>query len=114
MSDELKAWLSQELERRKWSHTELARQAGLSQAMVSRILSGERNASINFCHKIAAVLGEPPEKILRLAGILPSSPTPEEDPTLTELQDLIRNLPPAKRREVLRYVRFLYQSEDEK
>lgn len=106
MSDELVAWLSEEIKRRKWSHNELARQAKISQAAVSNILSGNRKAGADFCIKVAQALGESPEKVLRLAGILPTS-TSEGDPTFTELTDLARTLTPKQRREVLHYIRFL-------
>lgn len=112
MSDELRVWLSEELEQRHWSHRELARRTGLSQSSVSKTLSGERSASINFCNKIAHALGESPEKVLRLAGILPTAL--EDDPTLREAIDLLRNLPPSQYKEALRFLRFLYQaSKDE-
>jgi transcriptional regulator with XRE-family HTH domain len=107
MSDELRAWLAQELERRKWSQRELARQADISRAFVNRVLSGDISPSVNFCYKIAQALGEAPEKVLRLAGILPSNQT--EDNTLQELIELARNLPPEDRTELLKYARFRYQ-----
>lgn len=110
MSEALRAWLSEELERRKWSKRELARQAGVSHAFVNRVLSGDLAPSVNFCRKIALVLGTPPETVLRLAGILPAS---EDDPALTELQDLVKSLPPSQRKEALRYLRFLLQTSKE-
>lgn len=108
MSDELKAWLVQELDRRGWSHNELARRAGMSQATVSSVLSGYRNAGTDFCVKVARTLDVAPEKVLRLAGILPSAPA-SDDESLQELIELARNLSPEDRQEILEYVRFRYQ-----
>jgi transcriptional regulator with XRE-family HTH domain len=113
MVDKLTTWLSKEMEQRGWSHRELARRAGVSQTAVSGTLSGERKAGCDFCIKIAYALGESPEKVLRLAGILPSPPA-SDDSTLAELHDLIQNLPPAQRKEALRYLKFLYQSGQDK
>lgn len=110
MSDGLKAWLASELDRRGWSNSELARRAGISQAIVSRVLSGDREAGSDFCVKVALALNESPEKLLRLAGILPT-PADSDDPTLTEIHNLVDNLPPAKRRDALRYLRFLFQND---
>jgi len=107
MSDELRVWLTQELERRKWSQRELARQADISRAFVNRVLSGDISASVNFCYKVAQALNEAPEKVLRLAGILPISPTSEND-TLQELIELAKNLPQEDQKEVLEYIRFRY------
>lgn len=111
MSDELRAWLSKELEKRHWSQRELARQSGISQPLVSQTLSGDVPPSADFCIKVAQALGEAPEKVLRMAGILP--PALEDDPTLAEIQDLVRNLPPSQRKDVLRYIRFLFQNDKE-
>lgn len=110
MSDELRAWLSQEIERRNWSHRELSRKTGFSPSLVSKVLLEKRSASADFCVKVANALGEAPEKLLRLAGILPAS---DNDPTLTELQDTVKNLPPKKRKQALDYLRFLLQSDKE-
>jgi transcriptional regulator with XRE-family HTH domain len=106
MSDKLSTWIVREIEQRGWSHRELARRAGVSQTAVSGTLSGDRKAGADFCIKVAQALGESPEKVLRLAGILPAS-TSEDDPTFTELTDLARTLTPKQRREVLHYIRFL-------
>lgn len=108
MSDELRAWLSEELEQRHWSHRELARQSGLSHSLVSKTLAGERKVTITFCYKIAQALDQPPDKLLRLAGILPTWPA-SEDATLQELIELARTLPPEDQKEILEYVRFRYQ-----
>lgn len=112
MSEALRLWLSQELDRRGWSHRELARNTGFSQSLVSKTLSGERNPSADFCIKVAQVLGESPETLLRLAGILPPGPpaSPSDNPTLQELVELARNLPPEQLKELLRYTHYLYQS----
>ncbi len=106
MSDKFRVWLSNELKAQRWSQRELARQSGVSQTLISQTLSGEVTPSADFCIKIAQALGEPPEKVLRLAGILPPSAS-EDDPTFTELTDLARTLTPKQRREVLHYIRFL-------
>lgn len=112
MSEALRVWLAQELNRRQWSHRELARQTDFSQAYVSRILSGEQNPSVNFCHKIAAALDIAPESVLRLAGILPPiEPASTADSSiLQELIELARNLPPQQQKQLLDYTRFLYQT----
>lgn len=115
MSEALRLWLSQELDRRGWSHRELARQTGFSQSFVSKTLSGERSISVKFCTKAAEALGESPDTLLRLAGILPpSSPaSPSDNPLLQEIVELARNLPPKQLKELLRYTRYLYRSDQE-
>lgn len=107
MSDKLRAWLSKQLEKRGWSQRKLARQSGVSQTFISQTLSGDVKPSVNFCYKIAQALDESPEKVLRLAGILPAN-QPEDD-TLQELIELARSLPPEDREELLKYAKFRYQ-----
>jgi transcriptional regulator with XRE-family HTH domain len=111
MSEALSLWLSQELDRRGWSHRELARQTGFSQPLVSKTLSGERKPSANFCNKVAQALEVSPEMLLRLAGILPPAApgSPADNSTLQELIELARNLSPEEQQQSLDYVRFLYQ-----
>jgi transcriptional regulator with XRE-family HTH domain len=98
------------MEKRRYSQVELAKTTGMSQSFISRVLHGERLATSDFCVKIALALGEPPDKLLRLAGILPTSPASDDDPTLVELQDLVKNLSLSQRKEALRYLRYLYHS----
>ena len=109
MGDELIVWLSAELEKRHWSQRELARQSGISQALVWQVLAGDVTPSADFCIKVAQGLNEPPEKLLRLAQILPPALS-ENDPTLQDLVDMVRNMPPEKRKEAMRYIRYLYQA----
>lgn len=112
MNEAFRIWLSEELDRRNWSHRELARQTGFSHSFVSKAISGERSPSVNFCAKVAEVLNEPLEKVLRLAEILPSFPH-SEDPVLQELIDLARTLPPNQRQQVLDYIKFISQQHRE-
>jgi transcriptional regulator with XRE-family HTH domain len=76
-------WLGDELHGRRWNYSELARQAGLSAASVSQVMSGRQNPGLQFCFGVAGALDEPPEKVLRLAGFLPLRP--ERDEALEEI-----------------------------
>lgn len=81
----------------------------MAQATISNVISGNRAPGPDLCRAIAHALGEPEEKVFRLAGLL--SPLPaSDDPILTELRDLVNNLPPSQRKEAVRYLRYLYQS----
>ena len=108
MSNQFREWLASEMEKRRFSQRALAKKTGISQPVVSRVLSGEKAPSVDFCNRVAQALGESPEKLLRLAGILPASPASEDD-TLQELIELARNLPPEDRTELLEYARYRYQ-----
>ena len=98
-------WLAEELKQRDWSHSELARRAGLSQVSVSGVIAGQRNPGCEFCVKVADALGVSAVLVMRKAGILP--PGPDEDPALAELLAAAKGLTAEQIQEVIRFVRFL-------
>lgn len=102
-------WLEAELRKRSWDISELARRSGLYASTFSRILSRERKAGPEACVGIARALGEPPEKVFRLAGLLPDLPVPEDEKLERELIEAVRQLPPDEREEILWYARKRYE-----
>jgi transcriptional regulator with XRE-family HTH domain len=92
---EFLAWLEEALSERQWNYSELARQAGVSPAAVSQVFSGRQKPGLQFCFGVAEALGEPPERVLRLAGYLPLKP--EIDETLEEILYLYRRMTPEAR-----------------
>jgi len=76
-------WVRQEIDKRGWQQKALARLAGISEAQVSRVLSGEREAGADFCLGLAFALSLPPVEVFRRAGLLP--PRTDPNPTQTEL-----------------------------
>ena len=110
--DKFKPWLLQELKNRSWRRVDFARRAGLSMASLSDVLNGNYRAGPDMCKAIAQALGEPPEKVFRLAGLLPSLPA-AEDEQLYELIETFKRLTPEKRREVLDYARWQLQRQQQ-
>lgn len=110
-NQELRDWINQELKQRSWSRRELARRASLSQAAVQKILAGERNPSAEFCIKVAQALGESPEKLLRMSGILPKILFEAKAEVFGELIDLLDTLSYEQHVEVLNYVKYLLSQE---
>ena len=104
MSDDFRGWLTKEINLRKWSKSELARKSDLSQSIISKMLLGSRNVTADQCIKIAQALDVSPEKLLRLANILPS--TVSDNATVQEITDIARQLPPDIQEEILEFVRF--------
>jgi transcriptional regulator with XRE-family HTH domain len=82
-------WILKELENRGWTQAELSRRAEIADATLSRIISGMRQAGPEAALAIARALGEPPEKIFRLAGILPSRPPVDDDDIDPETRDIL-------------------------
>lgn len=106
-------WLSNEAERRGWTLNELARRSGLSSAGISMLSTGQRNPGFDACVAIARALGHPPEKVLRVAGLLPDT-DPDSEP-IKEILEILNQLLPGRRDQVLSFARFMYreQLEDE-
>lgn len=73
MEPKLYKWITAELEQRGWSNNELGRRADISSGHISQIMSGQRPVTFEICLSLAKAFGERPEKILRLAGLLPQS-----------------------------------------
>ena len=107
--DDLITWLNSEMEERGWSNNELARRAGLSSGGVSLVLSGSRKPTHGFCVAVARALREPPEKVLRLAGLLPPLPS-VEDKSYWELVELAKELTRVERLEIYDLMRWKYQT----
>ena len=66
-------WLKKELSERNWSQLDLLNRMGdyqISQAQLSRILSGVREASAEVCIGIAHALEIPREEVFRIRGWL--------------------------------------------
>ena len=89
---EISEWLSQQLEERGWSSSELARRAGVSQSSVSNVLTGKQIPGLEFCKGVAQALDLRAEELLRRAGHLPPMPEPvvEEREALRLLRGLNR------------------------
>jgi transcriptional regulator with XRE-family HTH domain len=67
-------WLIEEIDKRGWSNSELARRASVAPATVSMIISGKSNPGLDFCVGVARAFNVPPEDVLRRAGLLPGRP----------------------------------------
>jgi transcriptional regulator with XRE-family HTH domain len=107
-------WLTREMEERGWSNSELARRAGMVPSAVSQVISGTRSPGYEFCVKIARPLDQPPETVLRLAGLLPRLSASREisDFTIQRFVDIIRNLPEDTQHDLLEIAMALYRRQE--
>lgn len=64
-------WLDIELKHRAMSQAELARQAGVTRAAITNILTSNRGPGVELCQGIARAFKIPPEEVFRAAGLLP-------------------------------------------
>jgi transcriptional regulator with XRE-family HTH domain len=98
-------WLKAELDARSWTNSDLARAGGIQPATLSRIISGARRAGPDVCLAIARALREPPERVFRLAGLLPPLPSSVEEEQ--EALVILRTLPSRTRATVMTQLRAL-------
>jgi transcriptional regulator with XRE-family HTH domain len=102
-------WLEQQLEKRSWSMSELARRCDVSHPTISRVISGERGPGPDLCRAIAHAFDMPEEKVFRIAGLLSELPAPDEDFTFAQVYDMMKHLTPEERVEIMEYVRWRFR-----
>jgi transcriptional regulator with XRE-family HTH domain len=101
-------WLKEEMDKRQWKPSDLAERAGVTDAALSRILTkGDRQPGPELCKKIAKALGEPAEKVFRLAGLLPGEEERSDGVSGFEMAFLgwLRQLPDSRQEAVLEVVK---------
>ena len=104
-------WLNEELTRRGWSQRELARRAHTTSTTVSEVISRKRNPSYDFVGKVARALGEPVEKLERMAGLKDKPRGEDED--LRELYEIAKALNDENREQVTRIASLLLREQRE-
>lgn len=104
------AWMEEARIRRGWTQAELARRAGVSQAAISRVMSGTRGVGVELCRSIADALGVPEKEALRAAGLLKddAEPAPGQD----EMAYIYAHLPPEQQEHLRDYARFLLDKQE--
>ena len=84
-------WLLEELAKRDMSQSDLARACNITTAQISRIISGERNASTKSLTSIAQALKLPVDLVFEKAGLLPANS--ELSPLQRKIMDIVKQLP---------------------
>lgn len=106
--EEFSGWLQEQLNLRNWNASDLAKRAGVGPSTITRILTGERGAGQDVCTKIAQVLGEDPDKVFRLAGILPEKGSDKGNGRSDFEEELLywtRQLPESRQEAILEIVK---------
>ena len=99
-------WMQSQINDRGWTQRELSRRSGVSQAQISNFINGSRKPTADACQRLAQALEHPLDTVLREAGILTSSG--EDDPTIAETVELMRNMPPNKKRLALNVLKTIF------
>jgi transcriptional regulator with XRE-family HTH domain len=68
--EEFVVFIKEELSKRNWSHAELARRGGISQAHISRVMKGGYQPGFGFLFSISKCMNYPIEFLLQKAGFI--------------------------------------------
>lgn len=92
-------WVFELAEKKGISQAELARRMRYSPATVNGVIMGKSAPGSEFCKRLAVVLEVPEEVVLRMAGKMRQVTV--EQATVDELRDILNQLTPEQRQELL-------------
>lgn len=98
-------WLLQKMNLDNISQADLSRMTGLSTGAISNLINQVRSPSPEALRKIGKALNVSPDRIFRIAGLLP--PEPEKDHLTEEAEFLLSQLSPYQRQQAVKFIRFL-------
>ncbi len=102
--EQFSAWVEDELKKRDWILSDLARRANLHPGTVSNILTMTRKVGPDVCLAIARAFNLPPELAFRKAGLLP--PKPDVDSEAEEMLHLFQQLGEHDKKRILQTARL--------
>ena len=109
MGNKFSTWINEELDKRDWSQSDLARASGVHRATISKLLSyPDQRPSPDTCTGIAKALSLPVDFVLEKAGLIPESK--DKSPTLEEANQLMDELPEEYQKQALNLIRFLHKT----
>ena len=97
-------WLIAQLDDRKMTQADLAREAGVSRAAVSDVISGRRQVGTELATSIAKAFKLPVEQVYRAAGLLP--PAPDLNEEAEQIMHEVAKLSKSDQEEVLAFIRM--------
>lgn len=106
-------WLQSELDKRDWSQADLAYSAGISRAVVNKLLNRKTYPQPDTLQAIARAFKLPVVTVYRAAGLLPKETETESfEAELIHKLRLIKN--PERRKTAIRLLQALIDEEDSK
>lgn len=114
MESKLSTWLQSKIDEKGWTNRELARRMSTSNTTVNAVLNEERSPSFEFCMKLADLFTDVTAYEILIMGKL--LPTPGGELTFQQLREIVSQLSPDQRQEVLDYAlwRLERQKEEDK
>jgi transcriptional regulator with XRE-family HTH domain len=104
-------WLQSELDKRRWSQADLAYSAGISRAVVNKLLNRKTYPQPDTLQAIARAFKIPVETVYRAAGLLPQETESESfEAEIVHKLKLIKN--PKRRSTAIKVLKALIEEED--
>lgn len=97
-------WLKVQLIEQDMTQSELAVRIGVQPPQVSRLISGEREATPETLIKIADALRMSRQQVFRAAGLLP--PDPDANKMIEKILHEVQDMPEIDQQEVLAFIRM--------
>lgn len=89
-------WLQNEMDKRGWSQSDLARYADLNRAVINKLLNGKSHPQPPTLEAISRALKIPIEITYRAAGLLPTNP--DNDDAIEEAIHVLKRIQSAQRK----------------
>lgn len=112
MEDNFGHWLERMMADRNWTHAQMSRETGISEAHISRLANSVRTPGVDVCKKIADAFGVSALLVFNRAGLI----EPQQNllsPLCQEICNLLVELPEWVQKMVLIQVRALQRSQIE-
>jgi len=100
-------WLISEADKRGWSSNRLARECGVSHTAMAKLISGKQRITFDMSYKIALAFKMPPEKVFRLAGLMPRIHPDRQ--VIEGIVDMLNALPKNEVAEIAEFTEFKYK-----
>ena len=110
MGKEFGIWLRKKIKETGKTQAEVSSLIGVEQPQLSRILSGERGASIQVLKALARVLNIPDEQVFAKAGVMDEKP--ERNQKIDQITHLLYSLNEENLEELLRIVKIKQELEE--
>lgn len=98
-------WLTEQMNKKKWSNADLANAAGINRQVVWGWLNRGKQPTKEMLQAVAKALGIPIEQVYRAADILP--PIKEDDEWIERIKNSVDQLPPEQKELVYEYAEML-------
>jgi transcriptional regulator with XRE-family HTH domain len=107
-------WLQRELEQRGWRQSDLARNSGVDNGLVSRLINGERNPGVDTCRAIARAFGLSDIQVLEIAGLATDHERAKFSPVVEATAAMLNELSQNDQEEIRAMVRVKWERKHRK